>query len=169
MPASRMIIAAFALLLGAAAPEPSPASAPGPYSVDRLGWMAGEWVSESNDRWTEEQWSAPRGGLMLGLGRSGKYDRAMGFEFMRIAVEADGRILFWGAPGGQAPVAFRLVEQNANSAVFENPRHDFPKRVAYRRDGNRLIATVSGDGGEPQSWTYQRRDATTRAASRAQD
>jgi len=164
-----MIIAALALLLGAAAPEPSPVSAPGPYSVDRLGWMAGEWVSESNDRWTEEQWSAPRGGLMLGLGRLGKYDRAMGFEFMRIAVEADGRILFWGAPGGQAPVAFRLVEQNANSAVFENPRHDFPKRVAYRRDGNRLIATVSGDGGEAQSWTYQRRDTATRAASRVQD
>ncbi|MDO9489293.1 MAG: DUF6265 family protein [Sphingomonadaceae bacterium] len=163
------MIAALALLLGAAAPEPPAGSTPASPSVDRLTWLAGEWVSESADRWTEEQWSAPRGGLMLGLGRSGKYDRAMGFEFMRIAAEADGRILFWGAPGGQAPVAFRLVEQDATSAVFENPRHDFPKRVAYRRDGNRLIATISGDGGEAQSWTYQRREPPTRAAGRARD
>lgn len=160
---SRVIIAAFALLLGAAAPEPDAA----PPSVDRLGWMAGEWVSESHDRWTEEQWSAPRGGLMLGIGRSGKQNRAMGFEFMRIAVHDDGSVIFWGAPGGQPPVPFRLVAQDANSAVFENPRHDFPKRVAYRRDGSRLIATVSGDGGDAHSWTYQRREPM-RAASRVQ-
>lgn len=162
---SRVIIAAFALLLGAAAPEPNA----GPPSVDGLGWMTGEWVSESNDRWTEEQWSAPRGGLMLGIGRSGKSDRAMGFEFMRIAVQADGSVFFWGAPGGQAPVPFRLVAQDEQSAVFENRRHDFPKRVAYRREGGRLIATVSGDGGEAQSWTYQRREAAGRAAGRSSE
>ena len=154
MSAHRLIMAALALLLGAAGPEPP--------SVDRLGWLAGEWVSESNDRWTEEQWSAPRGGLMLGIGRSGKSDRAMGFEFMRIAAEADGSVIFWGAPGGQRPVPFRLVEQDDGHAVFENPRHDFPKRVSYRRDGNRLVATVSGAGDASQSWTYRRREPAAR-------
>jgi hypothetical protein len=42
--------------------------------------------------------------------------------------------------------------------VFENPAHDFPTRVAYRRDGDRLVATVSGPGGrDAQSWTFVRK------------
>lgn len=154
---SRSAIAALAALLCAAAPEPA--------SVDGLGWLAGDWVSEVNGRWTEELWSKPRGGLMLGVGRSGKADRAMGFEFMRITADGDGHLIFWGAPGGQSPVAFRLVSQDETTAVFENPRHDFPKRVVYRRDGRTLVATVSGDGDDQQSWTYERREPVATAAS----
>lgn len=156
---SRSAIAALALLLlCAAAPEPPP--------IERLGWLAGDWLYEPNGLWTEEQWSDPRGGLMLGVGRSGKADRAMGFEFMRITTEADGSVIFWGSPGGKSPVPFRLVAQDAFTATFENPRHDFPKRIVYLRDGNRLIATVSGDGEESQTWTYQRREPAVSAAAR---
>ena len=148
--------AAVAMLLGA----PALAGAQGAGdALGRLAWLSGGWVSEADGRWTEEQWSEPRGGLMLGLGRSGKGDRATGFEFMRIAIDADGKIVFWGSPGGRSAVPFRLVEEVVGGATFANPSHDFPKRISYRRDGDRLIATVSGD--EPstsQRWIYRRRE-----------
>jgi hypothetical protein len=148
--------AAVAILLGA----PAPARAQGAGdAVSRLAWLSGGWVSEADGRWTEEQWSEPRGGLMLGVGRSGKGDRATSFEFMRIAIDADGRIVFWGSPGGRSAVPFHLVEEGVGGATFANPSHDFPKRISYRRDGDRLIATVSGD--EPsktQRWIYRRRE-----------
>lgn len=152
--------AAFAVLLGASAPV-----GPKNDAVDRLGWLSGDWVSEANGRWTEEQWSEPRGGLMLGLGRSGKAGRAMGFEFMRIAIDADGGVVFWGSPGGSAAVPFKLVEASATTVTFANPQHDFPKRISYRRDGDLLTATVTGD--EPakaQSWTYRRREGAPATA-----
>jgi hypothetical protein len=28
--------------------------------------------------------------------------------------------------------------------VFENPQHDFPQRVGYRRDGDTMLAWVEG-------------------------
>jgi hypothetical protein len=43
-------------------------------------------------------------------------------------------------------------------AVFENPHHDFPQRIVYRREGKALIATVSlNDGSNAMSWRYRRR------------
>ena len=156
---ARATVAAIALLLGTAMPAAGDHHTADD-AVSRLGWLSGDWVSEGNGRWAEEQWSEPRGGLMLGLGRSGKGARAMGFEFMRIALDAGGKPVFWGSPGGSGAVPFALVEEGAHGATFANPKHDFPKRISYRRDGDRLVATVSGDEpGNAHSWSYRRRDA----------
>ena len=47
-------------------------------------------------------------------------------------------------------------------AVFENPNHDFPKRIIYRLEtGGGLWARVEGDGSEkekPLDFRYQRFD-----------
>ncbi len=49
----------------------------------------------------------------------------------------------------ELPVAFRLTQCDAQTWVFENAAHDFPKRIEYRLDaeGQRLTAHVS-DGAE---------------------
>jgi hypothetical protein len=54
-------------------------------SVEDLAWISGAWVAEGADGWTEEQWTAPHGGILLGTSRSGRTERVSGFEFMRIA------------------------------------------------------------------------------------
>ena len=125
--------------------------------VEDLSWLSGAWVSESKEGWTEELWTPPRAGVMLGTNRSGKGGQLGGFEFMRIAADESGAISFWGSPGGKPPVAFRLTSAKPGEAVFENPAHDYPTRIVYRRDGQGLIATVSGPGGkDPLSWTFRR-------------
>lgn len=127
-------------------------------STARLGWMAGHWVQEKRGGWAEESWTPPRGGIMLGTGRTGKMNQATSFEFMRIAESPDdGRPVFWGSPGGQAPVAFPMVAQGRQEVVFENPKHDYPTRISYKREDANLIATTSGPGGSnPQTWRYRR-------------
>ena len=121
-------------------------------------WLAGSWISETREGWTEEHWMAPRGGVMLGLNRSGKGEKVSGFEFMRIVCEE--RCTFYASPSGQAPVAFREAasEGRGQQLVLENPANDFPKRIVYRREGNRLLATISGAGGANSiSWTFRRK------------
>lgn len=136
------------LLLMAAAPAAD---------VDDLAWLGGAWVSETEEGWTEELWTTPRGGMILGTNRSGKGAVASSFEYMRIVREEDGSISYKASPGGGSPVAFRLTSSSAHEAVFENPAHDYPTRIVYRRDGDRLVATVSGpDGANPLSWTFRR-------------
>ena len=125
--------------------------------VASLGWMSGQWVSEGTDGWTEELWTVPRGGMLLGTNRSGRGDKPMGFEFLRISSDAEGSITYWASPGGKTPTAFALASQSESEAVFENPANDFPTRIVYRRDGETLVATISGaDGGNSLSWTFRR-------------
>ncbi len=139
---------AASLCLAGAAPAPKP---------DLPGWMSGDWVREEGSAWTEEHWSKPRAGLMLGTGRSGRGDRVESFEFMRIERDSDGRLTFWGSPGGAPAVAFRAVETGPTRVVFENPAHDFPTRVGYSRRGDTLTGTISGPGGaNAQSWVYRK-------------
>jgi hypothetical protein len=125
---------------------------------DRPFWLSGHWVHEEKDRssWTEESWLV-RGQMMVGVGMSGSGDAAKSYEYMRIEKDKDGRMTFWGSPQGKAPVPFRMVSLSAAEVVFENPAHDFPTRISYRREDDVLIATVSGPGGsKPQTWRYRR-------------
>jgi hypothetical protein len=146
----RIVAATLALaLLGVAEPEP--------VRTAHLGFLSGHWVEEGPGGWTEERWSKPRGGVMLGTGLSGKGERATSFEFMRIA-DGQGGPVFWGSPGGKPAVAFPLAGYRPNAVRFENAKHDYPTEILYRREGRVLIATTSGPGGSnPRSWRYRRR------------
>ena len=133
------------------------AAAPPPPAPAMPGWMSGDWVEETATGWTEEHWSHPRGRVMLGTGLSGKGAAAADFEFMRIAPDRDGSLAFWGAPRGRPAVPFRLVSASDDAVLFENPRHDYPTRIAYRREGAMLVAEISGPGGvHPMRWRYRR-------------
>lgn len=137
------------LLMGQAAP-----AAP----VDALGWMAGSWESDEGGTWTEEVWSAPRGGAMLGYSRTGQGGHVGEFEYMRIEADADGVPVYLAQPGGAPAVPFRLTARDVASATFDNPGHDFPQRIVYRRTGDVMVATISAlDGSHAMSWSYGRR------------
>ena len=146
----RILGSALALLLMGQAPAPA--------GVGDLAWMSGQWQSESGERWTAVAGRPRRGGAMLGLSRSGRGGTMREYEFLRIQAGADGVPVYHASPGGRAPVGFRLVARDGSSATFENPQHDYPQRIHYRRDGDMMVATISAiDGSNPTSWTYRRR------------
>jgi hypothetical protein len=147
----------YVLIAAASLSASAWAQAPNAQVAD-LGWLSGSWVSETRQGWTEEMWMAPRGGVMLGVNRSGKSERASGFEYMRIAADTSGRVSFWASPAGKAAVPFRLISSGPREAVFENLKNDYPTRIVYRRSGSTLVGTISGTGGaNSMSWTFRRR------------
>jgi hypothetical protein len=121
--------------------------------VQDLGWLSGHWIHQGpGGDWAEEWWTEPRGDIMLGTGLSGKGPEVRSFEFMRIQ-GAD----FWGSPQGSPAVAFRIVTKEPSLVVFENPRHDYPTHISYRREGRILVATTAGPGGaNARTWRYRR-------------
>jgi hypothetical protein len=146
----KMMLAAVLIAVAATMPEPA---------ASDLGWMAGRWESASGDRWTEEYWSAPRGGVMIGYSRTGEGETLREFEFIRIAPAEDGALVYQASPGGGPAVPFRLIERNESSATFANPAHDYPQRIVYRRDGDTMVATIStSEGGDAMSWNFRRAD-----------
>jgi hypothetical protein len=147
------------MLVGVAAALLLVSAAPGAERAEDLGWLGGTWVAEeAGGAWTEERWAKPRGGVMLGTSLSGKGGEAGWFEFMRIAKDKDGRLAFHASPGGAPASSFPLVASGKHEAAFENPAHDYPTRIVYRREGNVLNATISGPGGaKPRSWRFRRK------------
>jgi hypothetical protein len=131
-------------------------------SVDDLGWLAGAWRTEpqitaNGAKWTEELWTEPAFGSVLGVGRSVAGQATRSFDFMRIATDEKG-LAFYGSPQGAPAVRFDAVEVGAGRVVFVNPRHDYPQRISYARFGDTLTATISlMDGSKRVSWTYKRR------------
>ena len=144
----RIVGSALAMLLAAqSAPQAG---------VADLGWMSGHWITA--DGATEEDWSTPRGGIMLGSGRTMAGDALREYEFLRVQAGADGVPVFWALYNGQPPVGFRLTRSGPASATFDNPDHDYPQRFHYRREGDALVATISAiDDSHPMSWTFRRR------------
>lgn len=119
------------------------------------GWMAGCWTEAKGDRWSEECWTAPRAGSMLGSGRTGHGEQLRNWEVMQILTGKDGKLAFWGAPQGAERTAFALVTQTASEIVFANPAHDYPQRIRYWREGELLNAeTALADGSKAMRWRY---------------
>ncbi|HET7427723.1 MAG TPA: DUF6265 family protein, partial [Gemmatimonadales bacterium] len=116
----------------------------GPATVAQLGWMAGCWERVAGSRRIEEQWMAPRGGLMLGMSRTMAGDTLREYEQVAL-FERDGRLVYAATPARQAPAEFSSIAVSDSAVIFENPGHDFPQRVIYRRRGaDSLIARVEG-------------------------
>lgn len=132
-----------------------------------LDWLAGYWLSCEDGRDVAETWSERRGGVMMGYTIT-TGPQAFSWEQMRIETgEPDGALSFIAQPrGAEGPVAFRLVRAGAREAVFENPQHDFPQRVIYRRSGNRLTGRIEGDGGQSHEWHYRAAPLNTRCRRR---
>ena len=125
------------------APEGAGSMSPG----DAAAWLAGCWEASSPDgeRSVEEQWMAPRGGLMLGLSRSVRDGEARGHEFLAIR-EAEGRLVYHAVPSGQAPTDFTARAVEDGRLEFVNAGHDFPRKIVYRRMGvDSVRAEVFGE------------------------
>lgn len=146
-------LGAVALLLAlvgcAATDSTSPPDAPEPPSGPLVGlaWLSGTWSdAEPGDTLTEERWSTPRGGSMLGTNRTLSGETTAAFEFLRIEARQPGTIVYVAQPSGSSPgVDFPLTDLEGTRAVFENPEHDFPQRLEYALADGILTVTVSAE------------------------
>lgn len=114
-------------------------------SVNDAAWLAGCWETTTNGRVVEEQWTRPRGGTMLGVGRTTMGDRTLDHEFVILAVNEEGRLAYEAHPDGQQTTTFLATEVGARRLVFEDPSHDFPQQVGYEQTADhQLTAWISG-------------------------
>jgi hypothetical protein len=139
MPGTLLLMAALA-----AAPQNAVPSA-----AD-VAWIAGCWEMTRNGRHVVEQWMPPEGGTMIGMSRTVAGGRTTEWEFLMIRGGADG-LDYVAKPSGQAEATFTAPRASGSEVAFENPAHDFPKRIVYRRDGDALTASVEGPmNGQPR-------------------
>jgi hypothetical protein len=144
------VLTALFLLAGPALAEPQ--------SLDRLTFMAGDWLQQGVNGAVRETWLPARGGVMAGVGQTYRTGKPTVTEFMMLS-ERDGGLVFTAVLTGQAPTDFKLIPDAKGRAVFENPEHDFPQRVIYWPCEADLCARIEGMvNGKLKSveWRYRR-------------
>lgn len=126
-----------------------PLSVAGP--ADRsepLEWLAGCWQLTRGASVIEEHWLRPAGGMMLGTGRTLRAGRVTEFEFVVLRYSPTGAT-YEAHPSGQETATFTTTgAPDGERIVFENPAHDFPQRVGYRRvSRDSMVAWIEGTAG----------------------
>lgn len=121
-----------------------------------IAWLAGCWQGKAGKFEFVEQWMRPGGGVMLGMGRTLMDGKLSSHEAMRIEIDADGSLTFVAKPFDKPEARFPALVRDAGGVAFENPKHDFPQRIIYRRqaDGS-LLARIEGmRGGQLRGVDY---------------
>lgn len=142
---SKNIITAGILLLHSActggqkiASVPLPAQA---------GWLLGTWQVRSGDHLTFETWTQQSPGRFSGKSYVLKGADSMVLETISLE-QRPGGLYYIPSVSNQnrgQPVLFKAILLTKDSMVFENPEHDFPQQISYRRAGaDTAVAAISG-------------------------
>ena len=130
---SLCVCAGFGAKIAFAGDQPSPA-----FTMKNVAWFVGQWRSPASDKMlSEEHWSEPAGGAMIGMFRLVNGEKPVVYEFLLIEESADGvymRLRHFKTAMAEVekePIRLKLIRASASEAVFENPDHEKPKRITY--------------------------------------
>jgi hypothetical protein len=142
---------AMPLLLAAAALVTSSIAGASPCdSLDAARWLLGDWIASDGDKVFAESWQAASPRTFEGLGtttaRSGA--ASSDSEALRL-VEMAGEVFYVAkVKHNPYPVSFRLDDCSTTRLVFENPAHDFPRKLVYTRSDDGTMTVAVSDGAD---------------------
>ena len=117
-------------------------------TIDQLKWLEGTWKLTNSKAGQSgfEMWTRVSSTELTGKGVTLHGSDTAFVEKLHLVVRNGNLFYVADVPENHKPVYFRLTEINQNSFTCENPDHDFPKKIAYSLQENKLQATISGDG-----------------------
>ena len=111
-------------------------------------WLKGHWERMGVNVGTSafEQWEIDVDEAMKGKGVTKSHGQITFVEKLSI-VEVDGSPFYAvDVEHNPSPVYFRITELSDLGFECENPLHDFPKKITYTLNGDRLDVNISGGG-----------------------
>lgn len=118
-------------------------------SITDVSWLIGSWETSPDEHGCtyREEWHQETPMLLTGQSRETcnppLTEREPYDEALRMEAEANG-LVYVAWPTGQDRTEFPLTAGSTTGFVAENPDHDFPNRIEYRRTAAGIDAIVSG-------------------------
>ena len=114
--------------------------------MEKLYWIVDNWISTDGDKKSFEHWEKLSDDLYIGGSETVKNGDTIFAEKLKIERTASGINYVADVEHNPEPVKFRLTEITDTSAVFENPEHDFPRKIIYLLEEGKLHASIEGPG-----------------------
>lgn len=127
-------------------PKPQVNPAPEPTKLERLSWFLGSWTQvEGPDLVSYENWSPNTDHSFKGNAFTLYHTDTVHTEKIELLWEGDDIFYIPTVKENDGPVRFKMTSSTENSAVFENPEHDFPTKILYEARGDTMLfAQISG-------------------------
>lgn len=114
---------------------------------EQLKWLAGTWTINTSNGVITEQWQVANDSTLKGK----SFFIKNGTDTIpQETIELAFRNGDWHySPivvnqNNNQPVSFKVIFIKGTELISENPTHDFPQRIAYRRIKNQLFASIEG-------------------------
>ncbi len=118
-----------------------------PHEVDKASWFLGEWSDTTSQGLMLENWEKVNDSVFAGEAYFIKKKDTLFRETVELK-EVKGVLNYIATTPDQnagKPVSFALTKSTVDSLLFENPTHDYPKAILYRKINNdSIVATISG-------------------------
>jgi hypothetical protein len=115
---------------------------------EKIQWLVGQWnrTNAKPGRSGIEEWEKISSSVLQGRGVNMKGQDTAFIEKLRIILKDNELYYVADVPENNSVVYFKCVKLTEDEFICENQAHDFPKVIAYKREGSKLKATISGSG-----------------------
>lgn len=117
--------------------------------LEKADWFLGRWENKTPEGTFSEEWKIENDSLYLGESYFISNNDTLFAETVRLEQRKNDLFYVVSVPNQnkEQPVAFKLTSSTIDYLVFENPEHDFPKKITYKLvTKDSLYAEISGDG-----------------------
>lgn len=114
--------------------------------MEQLNWLLGTWVNEFTPEFSKESWTKENDSTFSAFSFTKVHNDTVFAETM-VLQQRDGDLLMTvaDAPNNKNPVTFKLISSERGQFIFENKKHDFPKRIIYTNPvKDSLVAWIEG-------------------------
>ncbi len=120
----------------------------------KVEWINGAWsrTNAKPGKSGQEYWTRSTGSVWTGLGVTMQGQDTAFIEKLKIITDGDAIYYVADVAENKTPVRFKFTELSDTHFVCENPNHDFPKKISYRKEGEKLHAVISGNGKSIDYW-----------------
>lgn len=123
--------------------------------IDNASGLLGRWENNTNEGRFSEIWLKENDSVFIGQSYFVKRNDTLFSETMKLETSKNKAKLIVSVPN-QKTVEFLMTSFEKQKFVFENPNHDFPKKITYTiLSQDSLFAEISGNG-KKQAFPFKR-------------
>lgn len=116
--------------------------------LEKMNWLVGQWENNTSNGLLTETWKKDNDSTFLGESYFINNKKDTVHSESIILKQLKDELIYSPTVNGQnndESVDFKLSSAIENSFSFENPKHDYPQKIVYKKvNENSFVASISG-------------------------
>jgi hypothetical protein len=116
--------------------------------IEKLNWLIGQWENTTPEGYLTETWTKTNDSTFSGQTYFIINKKDTVHNESVVLTQLNDELIYRHTVKGQnndEPVEFKLTSEAENNFAFDNPKHDYPQKVVYKKVNEKsLVVIISG-------------------------